>query len=330
MGRASGIVRFAGALIALAALLACDTRRSEPPVEPVAVAPSPVAVMASAPDPYPPLRARVTAVGWKADVLVERWQLMPGEGFADTRPDGAVDVKPLGERVHHVDQVPDGFKTETYTERVQDGYQTETYTDYESRSETETYTDRERCGEDCTGFGAKRRCTTKYCNRTKTRQVTKQKPVTKTRQKPKYKDVKKTRQVQQYKSVDRFAPFFSWRAFQWVVNRTVSHAGVDVVVTWPTDAELAPTAPLGKKETERTARSLSTWVDAKDAAGAMHRLDVKEADLAAMPVDAELELSGSGYRAWRVVSTPPATSALPSAAPTAAPTSSTSAGRASP
>lgn len=300
---------------------ACDApSRPDPPPTAVTAATATPFVAPTPPLPQP-VAARVTAATWTAHVDVERKQLVPHDGFAEDRPKDAVDVKPLGDRVHHVDKVPDGFETVTYTEKVRDGYETETYTDYESKRETETYTDRERCGESCTGFGSKKRCSPKYCNKTKTRTVYKQKPVTKTRQKPRYKDVKKTKQVQRYKDVERFAPAFSWRAWEWVKHRTVDREGDGAAIAWPTDADLAPPAKLAKGEEERTTRRLEARIVATDGTSTW-RLATTEAELPFVLPDSDIELLPPAYTSFRVVRSAPAASPAPTPSAGAPPSAS--------
>jgi hypothetical protein len=193
--------------------------------------------------------ARVREASWVHRVYVERWSIVPREGFAEQRPNEAFDVRPLDERVHHVDKVPDGTTTESYTEQV-------------TEQVTETYTAQEPCGQDCTtvaptcheectnnqnGFascrdvcsGGGQSCTPRTCSVTKTRTVPKTTPVTKTRQVPKLKDV------------PRMARWFAWRVWDWCPARTVEQRGVGFDARWPTEAELAPPTPLGKEEKER-------------------------------------------------------------------------------
>ncbi len=193
--------------------------------------------------------ARVRQASWVHRVYVERWSVAQREGFADQRPAEAFDVRPLDQRVHHVDKVPDGTTTETYTEQV-------------TEQVTETYTEQDPCGQDCTtsppvcheectnnqnGFatcrdvcsGGTQTCTPRTCAVTKTRTVPKTVSVTKTRQVPKLKDVPRT------------AQWFAWKVWDWTAARTVEQKGAGFDGRWPTEAELAPPTPLGKGEKER-------------------------------------------------------------------------------
>jgi hypothetical protein len=262
------------------------------------------------------LPAIVESASWQRVVEVQRYQLVRREGFADQRPAEARDVKPLGPRVHHVDEVPDGFRaetyeeevqvgtrTETYSERVQDGFDTERYTErVQSGTRSESYTEQERCGEDCrtstrtcrqsctskkNGFatckdvctGGDRTCTPKYCSRTKTRQVPDYKDVQKTRQVARYKDVQRTRQVPRFetvqktrqvaktRSVERMAPFFEWKVWDWAPARKVEAHGALDEPRWPSDAEVALGQGLAKGEDERATRTETFAVALRDEQG---------------------------------------------------------------
>ena len=164
----------------------------------------------------PPPASRVTAVEWTHSVIVERYQWVANEGFSP--PAQAAEVTRDGERVFRVDKVPDGTRTETYTEE-------------------------ERCGEDCsrssqtckTINGQKkcttdRRCTTKYCSRTKTRKVA------------------------QFKDVPVMRPFFTWKEWGWKQQRVVTNANTSGTPTWPTDEEIALERDVRPGEKERASR----------------------------------------------------------------------------
>lgn len=220
----------------------------------------------------------VTGRSWEHRVLVDRWKKVPHEGFAELRPTDAVDVVPLGQREHHKERVPNGYKTETYSERVSDGSTTETYTATESCGQTCTQRPKScrqvcssskngfaKCREECTGGGQS--CTTKTCSVTKTRSV------------PRYKDVTRTRQIPQFRDEPRFAPFFSWKLWQWVEDRRIARKGTSDPPSWPEPTELTPKDKLGEGERERDRRD-STYaivVSAHDQSP----LDVRLEDLPA-------------------------------------------------
>jgi hypothetical protein len=195
--------------------------------------------------------ARVTSVSWDRTVLVERYRAKSFEGFKENLPSDATEVQSLGKRFHHNESVPDGFRTETYSVQVPDGYRTETYTERVSCGQDCTETPRscsEKCKSNRNGFatcntvctGGNRRCSTKYCNQTRSRQV------------PRTRSETRTRQVQKYKQVPRDAEAFSWVSFVWEPNRTLHAAGRDVTVRWP---DTTPRESLGPGEQERAQRT---------------------------------------------------------------------------
>jgi hypothetical protein len=314
-------------IVALAstAIVVARSHHSRPPPDD-----RPLALAAAMTEP-PPIHAVVTDSGWTTHVSVDRKMLTPAEGFEEKKPADAVDVQSLGDRVHHVDQVPDGYRTETYTEREQDGF------------DTETYTERESCGQDCTttprtcrqvcnsksnGFascrdvctGGDQRCTTRYCDRMKTRQ------------KPRYRDVEKTREVPKFKPVERMAPYFSWKAWTWVHQRDFEKTGKGAAIEWPSDDQIKPPSPLGPGEKEKSKRTSNGWVTATDDGGVDHPLLVDVQDLASMGNGTELELSGPGYRVWhmiRSVPTPSASARIESLTPSASASASAPAARSS-
>ncbi|MCC6338237.1 MAG: molybdate ABC transporter substrate-binding protein [Myxococcales bacterium] len=229
--------------------------------------------------PFDDVNATVSAVSWEHRVLVDRWQTMPGEGFAEARPADAFDVKPAGRRVHHEEQVFDHNETEHYTEQVSDGYRTEHYSEEVSDgTRSESYTERVRCGEDCTespeicseectsnknGFatcrtvcsGGGRSCSPRYCDETRTRQVPTYRTVDRTRKVPKYRGVDRTRQVPVYRSEPRSAPYYTWKTWQWVPNRVVRASGTTTETSWPSEVEVNAGARLGPGEKERVAQA---------------------------------------------------------------------------
>lgn len=180
---------------------------------------------------------KVQTVAWEHTIDVEKYAIRKHEGFKENIPGGAMEVTSLGKRVHHHEQVPDGFRTEHYTVQVPDGYRTETYTAQESCGQDCTTSPRS-CSQKCTskknGFascstsctGGTRSCRTKYCSRTKTRQVAKTRSEGRTRQVPKF------------RSEPRYAEAFSWRVWEWAHERTVSERGTDVAhLKWPAGAQ---------------------------------------------------------------------------------------------
>lgn len=194
--------------------------------------------------------AVVSARTWKRTVVVERNQLWPFEGFAESKPTDAVEVKDLGQRVHHYDDVLDGYDTKTWSEQVQDGYDSQSYTASEACGQT-CASKPQSCKNVCTpnknGFascrnvcsGGGQSCSTKYCTVTKTRQV------------PRYKSVTKSKPVPRYRKEPRHATFYSWRAMAFRPVRTLEKAGTDEAPVWPSDAEIALVKDERKLATEQ-------------------------------------------------------------------------------
>ncbi len=194
--------------------------------------------------------AKVMAVVWEQSIDVERYAVRQREGFKETIPQGAMEVTSLGQRVHHHEQVLDHYDTEHYTVQVPDGYRTESYTVQESCGQTCSSTPKS-CSQSCTskknGFascrttctGGGQSCSTKYCSRSKTRQVAKTRSEGRTRQVPKY------------RSEPRYAEGFSWKAWEWAHERTVTEKGTDVAkLAWPTTGARA-VMDGGEKEREK-------------------------------------------------------------------------------
>ncbi len=82
--------------------------------------------------PFEDVRGKVREVTWHHRVDVERYQKVPKEGFEEARSADAVDSRPTGQRFHHNEKVLVGTRTEHYTVTEPDGYNTETYTERES------------------------------------------------------------------------------------------------------------------------------------------------------------------------------------------------------
>lgn len=211
----------------------------------------------SAPPPplFHDLPAAVASLSWEQAVEVERYKLVDREGFAADKPADAVDPHPAGQHVHHVDKVPDGFTSETYTETVSDGYRTETYTESERCGESCTPRP-QSCSQSCTpnknGFatcrqvcsGGGQSCSPKYCSVSKTRQV------------PQTKQLTKTRQVPKYKEVPRYADWATWKAWAWTKDRVVKENGDTPETRWPTPEAVKLGVGLATGEQEREHRTV--------------------------------------------------------------------------
>jgi hypothetical protein len=203
--------------------------------------------------------ARVADVSWERVINVERFQAVAHDGFKENFATDALEVKSLGQREHHQEQVLDHYDTERYSVDVADGYR------------TETYSERESCGQDCTstpqschescksnknGFatcktvcsGGGRSCSTRYCDKTKTRQVAKTRSES------------RTRQVPRYRSEPRYAEAFSWVHWEWLPARTARAAGTDVTTRWP-ESNLNKGLADGEKERETRREKYQVTLD---------------------------------------------------------------------
>lgn len=201
--------------------------------------------------------AEVESARWEHHVDVERLQLVEHEGFKGEIPKGAVGVRSIGLRVHHVDTVQRGWTTETYEEEVPDGTRERVVEDeVDDGFDTRRTTERVRCGETCepgretcrevckpngNGFATCRkectrgreRCEPKYCNESRTERTPKTRTVRRTVEEPVTKTVEKTRRVPVWAQVERTAPAFAWKQEDWVLNRVEDSAGEGFEVTEP-------------------------------------------------------------------------------------------------
>jgi hypothetical protein len=195
--------------------------------------------------------AKVSAVHWERSISVERYLLAAHEGFKETLPGDALEVRSIGRKVHHHDKVLDGYDTERYTVQVPDGYRTESYTARVSCGqdcETTPRTCSEKCSSNKNGFatcrtscsGGGQRCTTRYCDERRTRDI------------PKTRTESRTRQVPRYRNEPRYAEGFAYKRWEWQPARTVRDAGDSTPARWP---ESNVGKDLGPGEKERETRS---------------------------------------------------------------------------
>lgn len=196
------------------------------------------------------LDARVVDHHWTHRVVVERYQILPGAGFAENQPANAFDVVNAGQRHHHDDRVQDGTEQQSYSENV-------------------------ACGEDCSttsvtctandnGFkscsGGDRVCSTRYCSETR------------------YRD------VPHYKAVPVSATWFSWRAWQWADARQVVDQGSDAPPSWPASDRIALNAHAGPGEHERERREATYQVEFEGTDQARHSYGPRDlAEFLALP-----------------------------------------------
>jgi hypothetical protein len=278
-----------GAILGASLLTTCVLLARRPHQEPAPVAP--VAVFA------PPARttftASVTSVSWKRTVSVETRQLVAHEDFTSDVPAGAVELHAAGQHVHHEEQVldhnetvyddvevPDGFRTESYTERVSCGQDCKTIPrtckrvcSGSPRTCKQKCTNNKNgfasCKEECTGSGETCRddctggnqsCTTKYCDERRTRQI------------PKTRTEKRARIIPRYRSEPRYAAWSAFKLAEWVRTGGDELTGDDVSPVWPDagikEADAGSDPP--KLGTKRIVRTESATVTLRTDDGATH------------------------------------------------------------
>ncbi|MBL8951432.1 MAG: hypothetical protein JNK82_11675 [Myxococcaceae bacterium] len=196
--------------------------------------------------------ANVVSVKWQRNVAVERWQVVAHEGFKENLPKTAFEVRSMGQKHHHDEQVLDGYDTEYYSVDVPDGYRTESYTERVSCGQ-ECTSSPKSCHEECksnkNGFASCRQvctgggqtCRTKYCNEHRTRQV------------PKTRSERRSRQVPRYRAEPRYAEGFAYKNWEWQHDRDVPTEGQDVNCRWGSGGGKA----LAEGEKERESRTES-------------------------------------------------------------------------
>lgn len=197
--------------------------------------------------------ANVVSVSWERNISVERWQVLSKTGFKEQLPATAFEVKSIGQKQHHTEDVLDHYETEHYQVEVPNGFRTETYSERVSCGQDCT-TEPQRCHEECTnnrnGFascrqvcsGGGQHCSTRYCNQTRTRQV------------PQTRMEDRTRKVPRYRAEPRFAEAFSFKNWEWKHDRSVPTRGTDVNVRWG-EAALGKGLAEGEKEREQRTES---------------------------------------------------------------------------
>ena len=266
-------------------------------------------VVAPSEPEYRDVEARAASARFEQSVIVERWTIVEKEGFDEQKPKDAMDVRSLGERVHHVDKVQEGTTTETYTETV-------------TVMENETYTEQEQCGQDCTtlpqscheectnnqnGYatchtvcsGGGQSCSPRFCSVTKTRMV------------PKPTQVQKTRTVPKMVDVPRMAPFFHWKQWDWQHNRTLTEKGTGYSLRWPDADAIGLNKGLKQGEKERERRTSEYVVDLAAADGTKLTLYPKRAEEYLAYQNATAVLRVHRYAGVELVSGPKPVAAAP-------------------
>lgn len=221
--------------------------------------PTPFAAPPSATD----FDAEVESVRWRRLVTVDTWQLVTHEGFEGELPEGALEVKSTGRKVHHHEDVfdhdettyedvdvPDGTRAETYTEHVPCGQDCRTtprvcrpVCTTTPRTCKQTCKNNKNgfatCTNDCSGgttscrddcSGGSTTCQPKFCDEQRTRQV------------PKTKKERRAKVVKKTRSEPRYAIGATYKLWEWKPLATFDAHGDDVFMHWP---ETAPDAGTG-------------------------------------------------------------------------------------
>jgi hypothetical protein len=160
--------------------------------------------------------------------------------------------------------VPDGYTATTYSERVACGQDCTPRPQNCKETCTSGKNGFANCKTTCTGGGQD--CSTRYCNETKTKQV------------PKTKTVSKTRQVPAFKDEPRMAPWFSWKARAWTVDRHVEERGTTQPPVWAAPTRVRLKEGIAKGEDERELRS-GKFTVMFDAEGRTYRLTPPSEDV---------------------------------------------------
>jgi hypothetical protein len=173
--------------------------------------------------------AVVKDVQWKQIISVERYKIWSREGWRSEQPSAAFDVVSQGQKVHHYDDVPDGYRTEYYTEQVACGQECRDVPERCSERCTSNENGFATCTTSCTGGG--RSCSTKYCSE------------------------QRSRQVQKYRKEPRYAESIAYKIWDWGFDRQVQATGSGITgMRWPTE-EARIGQNLGDGEKEREVRS---------------------------------------------------------------------------
>lgn len=248
-----------------------------------------------------PRDVQVAATRWEHVVHVDRFRVFDREGFAEAQNATAFEVRPLGERHHHDEQVLDHYETVHFTERVQDGYDSESYTEQVSCGQDCTTTPEschEECSSDDNGFaschdvcsGGGQSCTTRYCSETRTRQVLR------------YRDEPRTREQPRYRAEARFAEWFAFKQWEWGEDRVLRESGSDSAARWPSAERVHLSVGLAPGEQERERREATYSVRfADDDDGAYTFVPSSEAEFARFPRGSRHRIRASGQEVAAVL-----------------------------
>lgn len=202
-----------------------------------------------------PERVSVQAVSWHHAVEIERYQIVPEDGWDP--PADAIRPASVGERVHHYDHRIVGFHMEYYTVQVACG---QTCTPiprscYESCSSNKNGF--ATCRTSCSGGGES--CSTRYCSEGR------------------------SRSVNDYQDFPIYRTYYAWTAWRWKHQRDAALSGATTQTAWPrqgTDEHLNEHLAVGEQEREgqRSATYAVTFVGSAGSAENWHVTPKTEAE----------------------------------------------------
>jgi hypothetical protein len=290
--RGSRTAAIAGAAIIALGIGTCAiaTRRHPAPADPWAVQQPTATTAIVIPPPRTEFVGTVTSVSWQRTTTIETWQLAPHDGFTSEVPEDALAITPAGQHVHHYDDVLDHDETEYDDVEVPDGYRTETYTERVSCGQDCTTSPRictpsctttpRTCSQSCTnnknGFatcttnctggtqscttnctGGTSTCTTRYCNETRTRQI------------PKTRHERRPRIVHKYRKEPRYAAWSTYKTWEWIATSHADEMGNDISPKWPDAGAVVQkdaSAPKSGDRREIHKETLSATITTDDGA----------------------------------------------------------------
>lgn len=171
------------------------------------------------------IREKLVAFHWETTTEVERKQVVADEGF--DVPSQAFEVRDLGSRWHHNENVFDHYDIEYYSVSEPCGQTCVPIPRTCTKSCTSGKNGFANCQDNCTGGGQS--CSTKYCS------------------------VGKSRQVAKYRSEPRYREYYAWREWRWVHNRTLHEYGSsNKDVHWPPPEKVRLNEGCAGGEEERT------------------------------------------------------------------------------
>ncbi len=166
---------------------------------------------------------------WEHTITVERYRIWDREGWRLEAPADSFELRSLGDKIHHYDDVLDGYDTEHYTVQVACGQDCRDIPERCSESCADNGNGFATCTTRCTGGGTS--CSTRYCSEPR------------------------TRQVPRYRKEPRYAEAIAYRIWDWGDQRAVHASGTGTTaLRWPDD-EVHLGEDLAEREAERERRS---------------------------------------------------------------------------